>query len=51
MAVQLVQESDYDGQPIVLLHVTDIPFLDAAAVVTRRRLESMGFKVVLKDMD
>jgi peptide/nickel transport system substrate-binding protein len=50
-AVQLVQESGYDGQPIVLLHVTDIPFLNAAAVVTRRRLESIGFEVVLKDMD
>jgi peptide/nickel transport system substrate-binding protein len=50
-AAQLVQESGYDGQPIVLLHVTDIPFLNAAAVVTRRRLESIGFKVVLKDMD
>src|SRR5215468_728033 len=50
-AAQLVQESGYDGQPIVLLHATDIPFLNAAAVVTRRRLETIGFKVVLKDMD
>jgi peptide/nickel transport system substrate-binding protein len=50
-AKQLVQESGYDGSPIVVLHVTDIPALNAAAIVTRQRLESIGFKVVLKAMD
>jgi peptide/nickel transport system substrate-binding protein len=50
-ARQLVQESGYDGRPIVVLHVTDIPALNAAAIVTRQRLESIGFKVVLKGMD
>jgi peptide/nickel transport system substrate-binding protein len=50
-ARQLVQESGYDGQPIVLLHVTDRALMHAAAIVTRRRLESIGFKVILKDMD
>jgi hypothetical protein len=35
----------------VLLHVTDIPYLNAAAIVTRQRPESIGFKVVLKGMD
>ena len=50
-ARQLVQESGYDGRPIVVLHVTDISFLNAAAIVTRQRLESIGFKVVLKGMD
>jgi peptide/nickel transport system substrate-binding protein len=50
-ARQLVQESGYDGRPIVVLHVTDIPALNAAAIVTRPRLESIGFKVVLKGMD
>jgi peptide/nickel transport system substrate-binding protein len=50
-ARQLVQESGYDGQPIVVLQVTDRSFLNAAAVVTRRRLESIGFKVILKAMD
>ena len=38
-ARQLVQESGYDGQPVVVLHVTDIPFLNAMAIVTRQRLE------------
>src|SRR5262249_56832568 len=50
-ARQLVKESGYDGQPIVVLHVTDIPFLNAAAIVTRQRLESIDFKVILKAMD
>jgi peptide/nickel transport system substrate-binding protein len=50
-ARQLVKESGYDGQPIVVLHVTDISFLNAAAMVTRQRLESIGFKVILKGMD
>jgi peptide/nickel transport system substrate-binding protein len=50
-ARQLVKESGYDGQPIVVLHVTDIPFLNAAAIVTRQRLESIGFRVILKAMD
>jgi peptide/nickel transport system substrate-binding protein len=50
-ARQLVKESGYDGHPIVVIHVTDIPFLNAAAIVTRQRLESIGFKVILKAMD
>jgi len=50
-ARQLVKESGYDGRPIVVLHVTDIPFLNAAAIVTRQRLESIGFKIILKAMD
>ena len=33
-ARQLVQESGYDGRPIVVLHVTDIAHLNAAAIVT-----------------
>jgi peptide/nickel transport system substrate-binding protein len=50
-ARQLVKESGYDGQPIVVLHVTDRPSMNAAAIVTRQRLESIGFKVILKGMD
>ena len=50
-ARQLVKESGYDGRPIVLLHATDVPFVNAAAIVTRQRLESIGFKVILKGMD
>jgi len=50
-ARQLVVESGYDGRPIVVLQTTDRPILNAAAVVTRQRLESIGFKVILKGLD
>jgi peptide/nickel transport system substrate-binding protein len=50
-ARQLVKESGYDGQPIVVLQPTDRPVFNAAAIVTRQRLESIGFKVILKGMD
>jgi peptide/nickel transport system substrate-binding protein len=50
-ARQLVKESGYDGQPIVVLHVNDRPVFNAAAIVTHRRLESIGFNVILKGMD
>jgi peptide/nickel transport system substrate-binding protein len=42
-ARNLVKESGYDGQPIVVLQVSDRPFINAAAIVTRQRLESIGF--------
>ena len=50
-ARQLVNESGYDGQPIVVLHVTDRPIMNPAAIVTQRRLESIGFKVILRSTD
>jgi peptide/nickel transport system substrate-binding protein len=50
-ARQLVRESGYDGQPVIVLQVTDRPWYNAAAIVTRQRLESIGFKVILKAMD
>ena len=50
-ARQLVQESGYDGYPVVVIQVTDWPLFNAAALVTRQRLESIGFKVILKPMD
>jgi len=50
-ASQLLKESGYDGTPVVVLQITDRPFLNSAAVVTRQRLEAVGFKVILKAMD
>jgi peptide/nickel transport system substrate-binding protein len=50
-ARQLVKESGYDGRPVVVIHTTGIPILDAVAPVTRRRLEAIGFKVDLMTMD
>jgi peptide/nickel transport system substrate-binding protein len=51
MARQLVKDSGYDGYPVVVLQTTDKPFLNAAAVVTRNRLESIGFKVIFSQVD
>jgi len=50
-ARQLVKESGYDGRPVVVIDPTDIPFMNGAAIVTRSRLESIGFNVILKAMD
>jgi peptide/nickel transport system substrate-binding protein len=50
-ARQLVKESGYEGHTVVVLQITDKTFLNAAAVVTRQRLESIGFKVILKGVD
>jgi peptide/nickel transport system substrate-binding protein len=50
-ARQLVKESGYDGRPVVVVHVTDIAFLNGAALVTRELLTSVGFNVELKAMD
>ena len=49
--VELLKELGYDGTPVVVLQITDRPFLNAAAVVTRQRLEKVGFKVVIEAMD
>jgi peptide/nickel transport system substrate-binding protein len=50
-ARELVKESGYDGTPIVMLHPIDRQHMNAAAIVTRQRLETIGFKVILKPMD
>jgi peptide/nickel transport system substrate-binding protein len=50
-ARQLVKESGYDGRPIVVIQAIDRPNMNAAAIVTRNRLESIGFNVILKTMD
>jgi peptide/nickel transport system substrate-binding protein len=50
-ARQLVKESGYDGRPVVVLHPSAPAFINAAVIVTRRRLESIGFNVILKPMD
>jgi peptide/nickel transport system substrate-binding protein len=50
-ARQLVKESGYDGRPVMVIQVTDRPLYNSAAVVTRQRLESIGFNVDFKAMD
>lgn len=46
-----MKESGYDGRPIVVIQITDVVFLNYAAIVTRRRLKSISFNVELKPMD
>ena len=46
-----MKESGYDGRPVMVIHVTDVPHMDRAALVTRQRLESIGFNVDFKNMD
>ncbi|HET7342457.1 MAG TPA: ABC transporter substrate-binding protein [Methylomirabilota bacterium] len=50
-ARQLVKESGYDGHPVTVVQVTDISFLNGAALVTRELLTQSGFKVDLRPMD
>ena len=50
-ARQLVKESGYDGRPVTVVHITDIGFLNAAALVTRELMTAAGFNVDLKAMD
>jgi peptide/nickel transport system substrate-binding protein len=50
-ARSLVKESGYDGRPVTVIHVTDIAFLNGAALVTRDLLTQIGFSVDLKAMD
>ena len=46
-----MKESGYDGPPVVVLHITDTVSSTPPSIVTRQRLESIGFKVILKAMD
>ena len=50
-ARQLVKESGYDGRPVTIVHVTDISFLNAAALVTRELCQAAGFNAELRAMD
>jgi peptide/nickel transport system substrate-binding protein len=50
-ARQLVQESGYDGRPVVVIQASDQPYVKGAGPVTRARLESIGFHVDYQAMD
>jgi len=50
-ARQLVKGSGYDGRPVVVIHATDLTFVNRAWPVTRARLESIGFRVDFQPMD
>jgi peptide/nickel transport system substrate-binding protein len=50
-AKQLLKESGYNGEPVVLLHPTDLPALHAASVVTAALLRQIGVNVDDQAMD
>lgn len=47
----LMHASGYDGRPLVILHPTDIQFMNLATLVMADDLESIGVKVDLQAMD
>src|SRR3546814_556596 len=50
-AKALMKEGEYDGTPVTILQATDIPVLNAAALVTAQSLRDAGFEVDLQAMD
>jgi peptide/nickel transport system substrate-binding protein len=50
-ARRLMQEAGYDGRPLVILHPTDIQFMNLATLVLAEDLKSIGVNVDLQAMD
>lgn len=50
-ARQLMQEAGYKGEPVILLHPSDIPFLSAATQVLAQDLRSIGVNVDMVTAD
>jgi len=50
-ARQLMKESGYKGEPIVLMDPTDIPMLHGASLVTAQMLRKIGVNVQVQAMD
>ena len=50
-AKKLLAESGYKGEKIVLLVPTDVPYLNAEALVAAQTLRSVGFNVDMNNMD
>jgi peptide/nickel transport system substrate-binding protein len=50
-ARRLFQEAGYDGSPLVILHPTDIQFMNVATIVLAEDLKSIGVRVDLQAMD
>ena len=51
MAKQLLAEAGYKGEKIILMQSTDIPVLNAAALVTAQVLRDIGMDVEVQAMD
>ncbi len=50
-AKRLMRDAGYDGRPLVILHPTDIQFMNLATLVLAEDLKSIGVNVDLQAMD
>ena len=50
-AKQLLAEAGYKGEPIIILHPTDVQFMSAATQLLAQRLRAIGVTVQLQQMD
>jgi peptide/nickel transport system substrate-binding protein len=50
-AKELFQKAGYDGRPVVVLHATNIDYMNNAAQITAQRLREIGVNVELATSD
>ena len=50
-AKELLEQSDYDGETVLIFHVTDLTSMSSIPLVMAQQLESAGFTVELQSMD
>ncbi|HVL71057.1 MAG TPA: ABC transporter substrate-binding protein [Beijerinckiaceae bacterium] len=50
-AKELFQKAGYDGRPVVILHATNIDFMNNAAQITAQRLREIGINAQLATSD
>jgi len=50
-AKELLEQSDYDGETVLIFHVTDLSSMSSIPLVMAQQLEAVGFKVELQSMD
>jgi peptide/nickel transport system substrate-binding protein len=50
-AKELFQKAGYDGRPVVILHATNIDFMNNAAQITAQRLRDIGINAQLATSD
>ena len=49
-AKELFQKAGYDGRPVVVLHATNIDYMNNAAQITAQRLREIGVNVAARDL-
>jgi peptide/nickel transport system substrate-binding protein len=50
-AKELLAEAGYKGEPLVIMHISDIPSLSSVAPVMAQQLRAAGFNVEMQAMD